>query len=273
MIGYKKWLFVGLSCLLLTATIIRADDPADGEVEDETEDEKPQGTGTAQDVLEKEQPIDEQKVGPSPDAQVSILFTSPENSRDLIAGKIVKYLVGFANRGEKDFIINFAETSFRYPMDFSYYIQNYTAARYNRAVSPKQEATFDYAFIPHESFIGRPLGLVVELQYVDQDGQTFIHTVFNETVNIVEDESAFSTETGFLYLVFAGLGVLLLLLGQHFLSKFTRKSTTSWQSSSSTEEVGTNKNEVDFEWIPADYLAKKSPKPSSPRNRRTTKAN
>jgi hypothetical protein len=37
-------------------------------------------------------------------------------------------------------------------------------------VPPKQEATFDYAFIPSDAFIGRPLGLVVELQYVDQVG-------------------------------------------------------------------------------------------------------
>jgi len=267
----KPWLFIVLSLLLLSANVMRADDPADGEVEDETDDTQAKH-GTAQDVLEKEPATDEQKVGPAPDAQVSFLFTTPENTRDLIAGKIVKYLIGFANRGEKDFIINFAETSFRYPMDFSYHIQNYTAARYNRVVPPKQEATFDYAFIPSDAFIGRPLGLVVELQYVDQEGQTFVHTVFNETVNIVEDESSFNTETGFLYLVFAGLIVLLLVIGQHFLSRFTRKSTSSW-TSSSTEEVGTNKNEVDFEWIPTEYLEKKSPKPSSPRNRRPAKAN
>jgi hypothetical protein len=34
-------------------------------------------------------------------------------------------------------------------------------------VPPKQEATFDYGFIPSENFAGRPLGLVVLLRYSD----------------------------------------------------------------------------------------------------------
>ena len=43
----------------------------------------------------------------------------------------------------------------------------YTNAKYERLVQPKQEATFDYGFIPSENFAGRPLGLVVLLRYSD----------------------------------------------------------------------------------------------------------
>lgn len=43
----------------------------------------------------------------------------------------------------------------------------FSAVRYERLVQPKQEATFDYAFIPSDAFVGRPLGLVVNLHYVD----------------------------------------------------------------------------------------------------------
>lgn len=90
---------------------------------------------------------------------------------------------------------------------------------YNRVVSAKQEASFSYAFYPSDQFAGRPLGLVVELQYEDSDGKAFRNTIFNETVTIVEDESSFNTETGFLYIIFAAVFVLILLAGQHFLSK------------------------------------------------------
>uniref|UniRef100_A0A0N5ASZ9 Translocon-associated protein subunit alpha n=1 Tax=Syphacia muris TaxID=451379 RepID=A0A0N5ASZ9_9BILA len=191
-------------------------------------------------------------IGPSPDAHVFFLFTQPENSK---GGKLVRFLAGFRNNGEKDFIIRYCETSFRYPQDYSYYIQNFTAAYYNRLVAPKQEGTFDYAFFPSEQFMGRPLGLVVELHYEDSDGTQFISTLFNETLTIIEDDSNFNTETGFLYVLLALAVVLLLLAGQHFLSKLTRRHGMAKSRQSQPVEVGTsNKNEVDFEWIPREVL-------------------
>jgi translocon-associated protein subunit alpha len=63
------------------------------------------------------------QIGPSPDVQTSFLFTNL-HSRELVAGQIVKFLAGLANKGEKDIIVKSCETSFRYPLDFSYHIQN-----------------------------------------------------------------------------------------------------------------------------------------------------
>jgi len=187
----------------------------------------------------------------------------------LIAGKVTKFLIGFANRGEKDFHVQASHTSFRYPMDFNYYVQNFTAAVYLKTVPPKQEATFDFAFIPHESFIGRPLGLVVELRYVDGDGVPYVSTVFNQTVTIQEDESAFNPEYYFLVLTGIAFVIILLLIGQNLLSRFTRKQSRPRQ----TQETGTSNSDCDFEWIPKQITEKKSPKPGSPRQRRPAKDN
>ncbi|KAL3089815.1 hypothetical protein niasHT_020257 [Heterodera trifolii] len=218
-------------------------------------------------------------IGPSSDVQSSFLFTnlkSGASTRDLIAGEIVKFLVGFANKGEKDFIVKHCETSFRYPLDFSYHIQNFSAVRYERKVQPKEEASFDYAFIPSDAFVGRPLGLVVNLHYVDTDGNYFVSAVFNETVTIQEDESGFNTETYFMYIVLLGFIVVLLLIAQHFFSKLTKGtgkgSAQSYQTKTKAYEMGTNKNDVDFEWIPRNHLEKKSPKLGSPRNRKQPSA-
>jgi translocon-associated protein subunit alpha len=53
----------------------------------------------------------------------------------------------------------------RYPQDFSYYIQNFTALRAEKNIEPGLESTFEYLFMPSETFNGRLMGLVVLINY------------------------------------------------------------------------------------------------------------
>jgi len=48
---------------------------------------------------------------------------------DLPAGKEVRFLVGFTNKGSSDFIIESMDAAFRYPQDYSFYIQNVCTAQ------------------------------------------------------------------------------------------------------------------------------------------------
>ncbi len=57
------------------------------------------------------------------------MFIQPESS-DLPAGKLVKLLVGFQNNGTSSFIVDKIDGAFRYPQDFSYYIQNVSLLNY-----------------------------------------------------------------------------------------------------------------------------------------------
>lgn len=86
---------------------------------------------------------------------------------ELHAGKIVEFLVGFTNTGKESFLLETLDASFRYPLDYSFHIQNFTALAYNRVVKPKEQATLSYSFFTDESFAGRPFGLVVSLGYRD----------------------------------------------------------------------------------------------------------
>jgi len=43
---------------------------------------------------------------------------------DLPAGQPVKLLVGFFNKGTNDFVVESMDAAFRYPQDYSFYIQN-----------------------------------------------------------------------------------------------------------------------------------------------------
>ncbi|XP_067135597.1 translocon-associated protein subunit alpha-like [Centruroides vittatus] len=224
-------------------------------------------------VVEKEETDDEEErtLLSSPDADTYFLFTKPSGSSlEIPAGKDVQFLVGFTNKGVKDFVVETMDASFRYPVDFSFYIQNFSTIAYNRLVKPKQQATFFYTFYVSETFSSRPFGLTVHLLYADSDGKRFLNAVFNDTVNVVEIDEGLDGETFFLYVLLAACGVLVLVGGQQFLASFGKKRPTMKQKI----EMGTqNANDVDYDWLPKETLQeiRKSPRKSprqSPRQRR-----
>jgi len=112
-----------------------------------------------------------------------------------------------------------------------------------------QQATVGYSFVPADAFAGRPIGLTINLNYRDAAGNFFIDPVFNETVQIVEFDEGFDTETFFMYVCIAGAVVLLLFLGFNFLSgKKTSRPTKVVETGTEGEDG------VDYEWIPKSAL-------------------
>lgn len=79
----------------------------------------------------------------------------------------MKFLLGFTNKGSENFVVESLDASFRYPQDFQFYIQNFTALQLGTVVPPQRQATFEYSFIPAEPMGGRPFGLVINLNYKD----------------------------------------------------------------------------------------------------------
>ncbi|PKU29929.1 translocon-associated protein subunit hypothetical protein [Limosa lapponica baueri] len=116
----------------------------------------------------------------SPSADTTILFVKGE---DFPANNIVKFLVGFTNKGTEDFIVESLDASFRYPQDYQFYIQNFTALPLNTVVPPQRQATFEYSFIPAEPMGGRPFGLVINLNYRDVNRKRPVQKVEMGTSN------------------------------------------------------------------------------------------
>ncbi|XP_064610530.1 translocon-associated protein subunit alpha-like [Liolophura sinensis] len=219
---------------------------------------------------EEEDEEDERALKPSPNADTQLLFTKPTGT-DLPAGGIVRLLVGFTNTGDKDFIVETMDAAFRYPQDYSFYIQNFTVVKYNTVVEPKRQATFEYVFSPSEAFHSRPFGLTVNLNYKDSEGQQFQSAVFNETINVVELEDGLDGETFFLYVFLAAVGVLLLVGAQQLLATYGKKRLSRPKA---PVEMGTQNSDVDYDWLPEETLQeiKRSPGRSpkqSPRQRRS----
>ena len=129
--------------------------------------------------------------------------------------------MGFTNKGEQEMVVDSLEASLRYPMDFTFHLQNFSAINYVKTVKSKQQATVAYSFIPADAFAGRPIGLTINLHYRDAAGNFFIDPVFNETVQIVEFDEGFDTETFFMYVCIFGLSMLCLFLAFNYLSGIT----------------------------------------------------
>lgn len=234
----------------------RAQDAADQEdelmVESENENENEEATTTEYD----EDLLSDTKV--SPDADTYLLFTNPQyvpsTQFDLPGGHPVEFLIGFLNKGLDEFVVESVEASFRYPMDFNYFIQNFSAISYNREVKSNHEATLSYSFVPSETFAGRPFGLNIALNYRDSNGARFTESVFNETVHIIEIDEGLDGETFFLYVLMAAIVVLLLVLGQQFLAGSVGKRKRSKVTRKTIETGTTNSSDVDYEWLPQETL-------------------
>jgi len=240
--------------------------------EDELEEEEEgvveeEGDG-AEEVTEEEEGTveDDDKKTTSADADTIILFTKPPGTTnlELPAGQVSEFLVGFTNKGDQEMIVDSMEASLRYPMDFTFHIQNFSAVTYSKTVKPKQQATVAYSFIPADAFAGRPIGLTVQLNYRDAAGNFFIDPVFNETVQIVEFDEGFDTETFFMYVSIVGVLILLLFLFFNFLSGKKSGSRTK-----AVVETGTEADDgVDYEWIPKSALRTPGSGKTSPRQRK-----
>ncbi|XP_064409463.1 translocon-associated protein subunit alpha [Latimeria chalumnae] len=234
------------------------DEDEEAEVE---EDEPTDITEEKEDEEEEEEELMSGEPKASPSADTTILFVKGE---DFPANNIVKFLVGFTNKGSEEFVVESLDASFRYPQDYQFYIQNFTALQLNTVVPPQRQATFEYSFIPAEPMGGRPFGLVINLNYKDTTGNIFQSAVFNQTVTITEKEDGLDGETIFMYMFLAGLG-LLVVVGLHQLleSRKRRRPTVKVETGTS------NPNNVDMSWIPQETLNqinKASPR-RSPRKR------
>jgi len=193
---------------------------------------------------------------PSDDADVAFLFTRPAVTKpyEFPIGKEVHYIIGFKNKGQKDFYLGNIDSSFRYSLDFNYILQNFTSYPYNRLVEPNGETTVGYSLFISEQYAARAYGFTVNLLYSDKDGVQYQNTVFNETVSLIELDEGLDSESFFLYILLAGLAALM----AYGLNKLYIKYVNPTRRSSvkvPTEQEKVSSKEVDYDWLPPAMVA------------------
>ncbi|XP_056130614.1 translocon-associated protein subunit alpha-like [Lampris incognitus] len=255
-------------CGLVSVAKVSADDRRSDAAVDEDEEEddnevlvKKDQTSTSETDWVSDEDSEPADVTSHPDADLTIIFVTGE---EFPANEIVKFLVGFTNKGSQDFTVESLEASFRYPQDFQFYIQNFTALPLTAVIQPQKQASFEYSFIPAPPMAGRPFGLVILLNYLDSEVNAFQTAIYNQTVTVTEVEEGLDGETIFMYIFLIGL-LVLMLFGMYQILESRTKKRLPMKIERGTEGL----NNVDISWIPQETLHamnKPSPK-TSPRKR------
>lgn len=217
---------------------------------------------------------------PSPNADTTILFTTPtvDNMQnvELPAGKLINFVIGITNKGARNFLLESSETTLRYPQDMNYVIQNYSAVPCELTVAPQQQASVQYSFMIAEALSSRSFRLMATLRYKDSTGRLFSSAVFNQTVQVVEVDDGLDGETFFLYLTLALLLLLALfaiyqlLFSSHLLGKRRRGAAAVFSDRSAARngavERGTGSGQQpDYDWLPESTIKSANSPKSSPR--------
>jgi len=263
--------------IFLTTTVVRGtEDKIEADVDVEEEEEpvrRAEETVTpTSDVLEGKEDEDPNRIPSSPDFRTVYVFTQPPKATELIAGKLTRLLVGARNHGSQSFVVESIEGSLRYPQDFTYYIQNFTVLRAEKLVEPGFESTFEYLFMPSETFNGRPMGLVVLLNYLNTEGKRFQNVIFNQTINLTDTDEGFDGETFFLYVFLGAILVFNSNIGYQYVLSPRVKRSHGKQSGQNL--LGTQaKGSYDPDWIPKHHLNQSRSPRKSPSQRKTRKNN
>uniref|UniRef100_A0A4W4G4B3 Translocon-associated protein subunit alpha n=2 Tax=Electrophorus electricus TaxID=8005 RepID=A0A4W4G4B3_ELEEL len=242
------------------AAVEEGEDDEDEALVEETQ------TGDKYDADDLDKNSQDTDVTSHPDADTTIIFITGE---DFPANEIVKFLVGFTNKGSQDFTVQSLEASFHYPQDYQFFIQNFTALPLGTVIKPNKQASFEYSFIPAQPMAGRPFGLVILLNYLDSEGGAFQSAVYNQTVTITEVDECLDGETIFMYIFLSGLFVLM-VFGMYQVLESRMKKRVPMKVETSTGGL----NDADISWIPPETLniMKKTSPRASPRKRVTRSA-
>lgn len=224
--------------------------------QDAPEADEPSAGSDDMDTIVTEAPAN---LGPQPsdEADVTFMFTRPvvEKPYEFPIGKEVHFLVGFKNKAQKDFQIQTMDASFKYELDFTYTLQNFSSYPYNRVVEPNQETTVGYTFFISEQYAARPYGFTVNLLYSDKDGVQYMNTVFNETVRLIELDEGLDSESFFLYILLAGFVALIGYGLNHLYIKYVNPTRRTSIKPKVEQEKTTSTKEVDYDWLPPSMVA------------------
>jgi len=203
----------------------------------------------------------EKIIGPSPDIVTSFVFPDSPELKQFVPGRQVRVIAALKNIGQQPVNVTALRASLMYPLDFRYYIQNYTKQAVYGTVPPGQQVSFLYIFFPDAMLEPREFGLTAQVWY-NSEADNYTSVFYNNTIQFVEDNTPFDVQTLFTYVgVLGGLGlfafIVLRSVGAFGSSKKSRRPAQKI-------EMGTQANtQLDSEWLEGTFAnvgTKTSPK-------------
>jgi len=136
----------------------------------------------------------------SPDLDMTSIFPDFPDRKFKI-GENVRLLFSLGNNGDQALNISAIQAHLHSPFDYTYYIQNFTAKFVGNVVAPDTQMSFDYTFRPDKALDASDFWLSANVYYTNALNQTFRNTVFNGTVELVEQEMDLNVRKVLTYVV------------------------------------------------------------------------
>jgi len=180
----------------------------------------------------------------APDVSTASIFPHFP-AKKFFVGEPVEILLGFVNSGEESYDLTHITASFNYPLDYSYYIQNFTAREYNVSVKPSTQVSLAYTFLPDPLLEPRDFGLVCSVHYRDSQGNNFTSVFFNSTVDMIEHSGGVDTQTFFVGIFALAFFGLIGFVIYRYLSSWSKRQGYTGGGSS---DEGTTQS-LDNDWL------------------------
>jgi len=202
---------------------------------------------------------------------VTTSFIFPDYPTKQIAiGRPIDVLIGFANEGSTAFNVTQIFAALRYPLDWRYYIQNFTRQATNVLVKPGEQHTFHYTFMPDPFLEARDLGLSGQFFYSDLEGNNYTSYFYNTTISLIEVSEPLDVQTLFTYVGLVGVaGLVLFIIYKSVSEKKTRRPTRRVETGTVASTT------VDSDWLEGTHAvptsrAHRSPSPKGNRKAKST---
>eukprot|EP00761_Pharyngomonas_kirbyi_P003256 gb/GECH01003260.1/.p1 GENE.gb/GECH01003260.1/~~gb/GECH01003260.1/.p1 ORF type:complete len:272 (+),score=83.00 gb/GECH01003260.1/:1-816(+) len=239
MLSLKYLLVFLIGFLFLIALSNAQDEEVEVDIEDENENENV-ATGT--------------ETAPASPVEVETSHLFPDHPDEkLPIGEVVDLLLGVANSGEQDYTIEAMQGFLVSPVDYSFFLQNFTAFWYNTSIPASSEATAMYRFRSNPNLEPRDYALIVQAAFRTPDNSSFAYTLFNSTLVFEEMSSGFNPNDVFAYTAILGtfgllgFGIFKIFENQ---SKGKKPQKQQRETPSPQEDSG----EIRSEWLPKEEL-------------------
>jgi len=250
-----------LLVLILTAALVflvKADEEADSKAKPATDAKKDvaktEGGADGDDDDEDDDEDDEEDEGSEPlpssaDITATYLFAGHGDNKYTL-GDSVDLLLGFKNKGTKNFNVTQIVTSIRWPVNFDIYVQNFTTKFPNVVVRPSEETTLAFPFTPDALLDARDWGVVTEVLYRDEDNVNYSTVFVNTSITLLEADNPLDAQTFFAYVLGTAVASLLAFFAYKYYqnqSKGVRRSERRAAVERGTANL--NSNDVDNDWL------------------------
>ena len=249
----SRWVLMMLVLALLlasTARVVYADDAEEAEADAPVDDEVPE----------------EEDAKKSMDAAgIAVRTFFPGNDKRIFpAGQYGEALVAVENTADQDYRVEYVLAYLQSSLDSTFFIQNFTGGQYNRTAAPGSITNIKYRFKPDPAVEPREYTLLVQTFYQNDDNDTFLSVAFNDTITVAEAPTQLDIQTLTSYgvpVVFIGVVAYMM---KDKLMPAPAKQARRRSGSVTSPEMGTDVQNVDFDFVPSEHVKYVSGTPTTP---------